>query len=176
MPSHSPVLTKPASNRFITLTLICALLLNFLPWQGLLPLRPDFAALLLLYWSIHQPRKIGMGTAWVFGLAMDVADGSLLGQHALAYAVAVFGALMLHRRILSFGPWRQAVHIAVLLLLLQALSLLARLASGANFPGWSHFLPTLTGALMWPGLIALLRAVQNRKRKPETAYPAAGTK
>lgn len=172
MPVAPSVLTKPSSAKFVALTLLIGLILNFLPWQEMLPVRPDFVALLLLYWSIHYPRKLGLGVAWLMGLLVDVADGSLLGQHALAYSATVFLALVLHRRIQMFGPWSQALHVAVLLFLLQAMALLVRLVAGADFIGWSYFLPTLTGTAAWPALLLLLQAAQQRKSRPEDAYPA----
>ncbi|MEW5943672.1 MAG: rod shape-determining protein MreD [Pseudomonadota bacterium] len=171
MPVTPSVLTKPSSAKFIALTLLVALILNFLPWEEMLPLRPDFVALLLLYWSIHYPRKLGLGVAWLMGLLVDVADGSLLGQHALAYSVMIFLALLLHRRIQQFGPWQQALHVAVLLLLSQALALLVRLVAGDDFTGWGYFLPTLTGMAAWPALLLLVQSAQQRKSKPEDAYP-----
>ena len=75
----------PVKPAFIVFTLLGALLLNLLPWSGSwLWVRPDFGALVLLYWCIAQPRRIGFTAACLLGLLMDIADGSLFGQHALA--------------------------------------------------------------------------------------------
>jgi len=167
---------RPASGRFIAFTLICALLLNLLPWSGIgLILRPDFVALGLLYWCIHQPRKLGMGAAWFMGLLIDVADGALLGQHALAYTITVFAALMLHRRILMFPLWQQALHIFPLLLLLQIVTLLIKLMAGSAFSGWSLFLSAIGGALVWP-LLALLQLPQQRRAKTEGKVSAPSSR
>ena len=158
---------RPATGRFILFTLVCALLLNMLPWEGIgLMLRPDFVALTLIYWAIHQPRKVGMGAAWFLGLLIDVADGALLGQHALAYTITIFAALMLHRRILMFPLWQQALHVFPLLLLLQILTLLIKLMAGAAFSGWVLFLPAFSGAVIWP-VLALLQLPQQRQLKSE---------
>lgn len=163
----------PAGGKFIAFTLLVALTLNLLPWHGLLLLiRPDFVALTLLYWCINQPRKVGLGAAWFFGLLMDVADGSLFGQHALAYTLITYGALFLHRRVLMFPLWPQAVHIFPLLVLLQLLLLLIRLFVGVPFIEWGYFLPSLTGALLWPPLSLILQLPQRRTPKPENKTPA----
>ena len=75
----------PVRVGFIAVSLIAALLLNLLPWSGVaLWLKPDFVALVVLYWCIEQPRRLGFVAAWLLGLFMDVADGTLFGQHALA--------------------------------------------------------------------------------------------
>src|SRR5262245_32287095 len=93
----------PVKPVFIVFTLIAALLVNLLPWSGwLLAIKPDFVALVMLYWCIHQPRKVGFTVAWLMGLMMDVADGSVLGQHALAYSVLAYAGIVLHRRVLGF--------------------------------------------------------------------------
>ena len=68
----------PASPLFIALSLFVALLLDWLPWSGIwLTLRPDFVALVLLFWCTHKPHRIGIGIAWAMGILSDVADASL---------------------------------------------------------------------------------------------------
>ena len=97
----------PVSPLYIATTLFLATMINLLPLTGwLLTLRPDFVALVLLYWGIYQLRKVGFLPAFLLGLAMDVADGSLLGQHALAYSVMMFAAIFLHRRVSMFDMRR----------------------------------------------------------------------
>ena len=84
-----------------------------------LALRPDFLALVLLYWCIQEPRYVGVGVAWALGLVMDVADATVFGQHALAYAVLAYAAEYFRRRVLRFPLWQQAAQVAVLLLALR---------------------------------------------------------
>lgn len=171
--ARAPELLRPASMRFILLTLGLGLLLNLLPWTGLaLSFRPDFVALALLFWAIREPRKTGMGAAWIMGLLMDMADGAILGQHALAYTIAVFAAIVLHRRIQRFTLWQQALHVLLLLLLLQATMLLSRLFAGAVFPGPGYFLSCLTGAALWPPLSLLLQLPQRGRPDPDSVYSA----
>lgn len=158
----------PPSRRLIAFSLLGGLTLNLLPWSGsMLLIRPDFVAVLLLYWCVNQPNRVGMGVAWAMGVVMDVADGTLLGQHALAYVVIVYLALLLRRRILMFTLWQQALHIVVLLLLLQGILLLLHLAAGAAFIGWSYFLAAASGTLLWAPLSALLQLAQRKKPAPE---------
>ena len=92
---------------FVALTLTLAFTINLLPLSGFtLALRPDFFALVLLYWAIHQPRWIGIGVAWACGLLTDVVEANLFGQHALAYAILGFAASFFHRRVLRFPLWQ----------------------------------------------------------------------
>lgn len=168
---NAPTLTRPPNGQFIATTLFLALMLDLLPWQGsALLLRPDFVLLLLLYWVVHQPLRIGMAAAWGLGLVMDVADGALLGQYALAYSVSIFLALALHRRIRAFSLWPQALHIYSLLLVSQILVLLTHLISGSEFIGWGYFLSSLTGALIWPLLSLLVEMALKYKTAPEAAF------
>src|SRR5207245_9175367 len=99
-----------------------------------LMLKPDFLALVLLYWCIQEPRLISVGIAWCVGLVMDVADATVFGQHALAYAVLAYAAEYLRRRVLRFPLWQQAEQAATLLLLCSALVLLVRVVGGAPMP------------------------------------------
>jgi rod shape-determining protein MreD len=148
----------PVRAGFIALTLIAALMLNLLPWSGAwLWLRPDFVALVVLYWCIEQPRKVGFVSAWMMGLFMDVADGTLFGQHALAYSILAYAGIVLHRRVRMFSGTPQVVHVLVLLLLNDLIVLAVRLAAGADFPGLQYFIGTFVAAALWLPLGALLK-------------------
>jgi rod shape-determining protein MreD len=169
----APELLKPARLGFILLTLIAGLLLNLLPWHGLaLSFRPDFVALVLLFWAIREPRKLGFAAAWIAGLLMDVGDGVILGQHAFAYTLGVYVAIMLHRRIQRFTLWQQAAHVLLLLLLLQTTMLVIRLFGGGVFPGPGYFLSCLTGAMLWPALSLLFLLPQRGRPNADSVYSA----
>ena len=154
----------PAKVGYMALTLVLALLFNLLPWRDITGL-PDMVALVLTFWCVHQPRKMGIGIAWFVGLVMDAGDSALLGQHAFAYAFLAFAAVSLHRRILWFSPWRQAAHVLVLLLLSQALMLAVRLVAGGVFPGLAYFAGAFIAAALWPTVSFLLLLPQ---RRPES--------
>ena len=143
---------------FVALTLALAFTINLLPLSGFaLSLRPDFFALVLLYWAIHQPRWIGIGVAWACGLLTDVVEANLFGQHALAYAILAFAAEYFHRRVLRFPVWQQALHVLALLLIAQGVVLVLRLMSGAAPPSAAIVLASISSALVWPIISALLQ-------------------
>ena len=157
---------RPVNPLFIAATLVGALLLNLLPLDGTaLMLRPDFLALVLLFWCIQAPRYVGVGIAWMMGLLMDVGDATLLGQHALAYAFLAYAAEYFRRRVLRFPLWQQAAQVSVLLALCSALVLLVRVVGGAPLPGWLFFVPALTGAILWPVVSMLLQSPQRPVRR-----------
>jgi rod shape-determining protein MreD len=156
---------RPVNSWFVLLTLLFGLVANILPLSGMsLVLRPDFLALVLLFWCIREPRLIGVGIAWLLGLLMDVADGTVFGQHALAYAVLAYAAEYFRRRVLRFPLWQQAAQVAVLLLLCAGLVALVRIVGGAPLPRPSYAVGSLTGALLWPVLTVLLQWPQRPKR------------
>ena len=151
----------PANPLFIGMSLLLAFFLNLMPW-GQLQGVPDFVALVLVFWSIHQPRKIGIVIAFCMGLLVDVHDATLLGQNALAYTLLSYFAIMIHRRVLWFSPLGQALHILPLLLLTQAVQLVLRLIISGKFPGWLFFTESLVSMLLWPLLSWMLLAPQRR--------------
>ncbi len=143
---------------FVALTLALAFTINLLPLSGfVLAIRPDFFALVLLYWAIHQPRWIGIGVAWACGLVTDVVEANLFGQHALAYAILGFAASYFHRRVLRFPLWQQALHVLGLLIVAQMVVLVLRLMSGATVPTAAMVLSSVSSALIWPIVSALLQ-------------------
>lgn len=163
-------LLLPASPLFIVFSLLAALAVNLLP-LGRAPAMPDLLALTLAFWAVHQPRRVGVGTAFFFGLAMDVHQGALLGQHGLAYALLAYAAIALHRRLLWFPVLEQALQVFPLLLAAHLVALLVRLLAGDLFPGWSFFLAPLFEALLWPLAAALLLAPQRRAPDPDENRP-----
>ena len=134
MPRGSDQLLLPVNPFFIALTLLLALGLNLLP-LGRHPAQPDMLALVLVFWNVHQPRRVGVGVAFVFGLLMDVHEGALLGQHALAYTLLSFGAISAHRRLLWFGLAEQAVQVLPLFLAAHLVSLIVRMLVRRHVPG-----------------------------------------
>ena len=158
---------RPVRPWFIVVTLVLALVGNLLPLSGVaLALRPDFIALVLLYWCIQEPRYVGVGIAWSVGLVLDVGDSTLFGQHALAYAFLAYAAEYFRRRVLRFPLWQQAAQVAVLLGLCAALVLLVRYVGGAPLPRWTYAVPPVVGALLWPGVTLMLQWPQRPQRSP----------
>ena len=92
MPRTSGQLLLPANPLFVWFTLLLAFALNIVP-LGRHPAVPDFMALALVFWNVHQPRRVGVGLAFMFGLMMDVNEATILGQHALAYTLLSFFAV-----------------------------------------------------------------------------------
>jgi rod shape-determining protein MreD len=163
-------LLLPANPLFIAFTLLLALGANLLP-LGRHPELPDVLALVLVFWAVHQPRRVGIFAAFGFGLAMDVHQGALLGQHALAYTLLSFGAIAMRRRLLWFELPAQMLHLLPLFLLVQLVTLLVRLTAGGMFPGWSMWLSPLLQTLLWPVAALLLLAPQRRAPDPDQNRP-----
>lgn len=161
-------LLLPVRPLFLWATLVGSLLLNLLPWSGWLALiKPDFTALALLFWIVREPQRVGFGTAFAFGLAMDIGQASLFGQHALAYAVIAYAATLLRRRLRMFSADKHVLQILPVLLVAHVVVLLVRLAGGGGNPGWIGFVPPVTGALLWPLVWAVLLLPQRPRVDPE---------
>lgn len=170
-PTHSSRrILRPVNHAFIAVSLLTALLLNLIPF-GRLPGIPDWVALVLAFWCIHQPLKVGMGAAFLLGIMMDVIDSSVMGQHALAYVLLAFAATGLSRRVLWFPLRAQALHVLPLFLGTQAVMLLIRLLTGAEFPGLLWFLASLSSALLWYPLTYLLLIPQFRPEEKDENRP-----
>ncbi|NMM27590.1 MAG: rod shape-determining protein MreD [Glaciimonas sp.] len=151
----------PANPWFIFLSLVGAFLLNLQPLGGWIGM-PDFVALVLVFWSIHQPRKVGIGVAFLMGLLMDVHDAALLGENALAYTLLSYFAITIHRRVLWFPTLSQIWYILPLLLMTQLVQMLVQLLVSGKMPGWAFFLESFVSAALWPLVTGLLLAPQRR--------------
>ena len=165
-PVARDVMKRPASGGVIFMSLLVAYAISAFEWTGnWLLIRPDFVLLVLLFWTIHEPRTIGQGIAFFLGLLMDVGDSMLLGQHALAYVIAVYGAQVLRVRIVSFGLLEQTLHVLGLFVVAAIVMLVLNLLLGADFPGLAYFVSPVLTALFWGPTSLLLYSSAVRRRR-----------
>ena len=170
MPRGSDQLLLPVNPLFMWITLLLAFAFNLVP-VGRTAFLPDLLALVLVFWNVHQPRRVGLGAAFVFGLMMDVHDSAVLGQHALAYTLLSFFAITIHRRLLWFGVLSQALQILPLFVAAHAVAMLVRMAVGGMLPGWPMVLAPFIEALLWPVVTWMLLAPQRRAPDPDQNRP-----
>ncbi len=166
-------LLLPVRSWFIALSFAIALGLNILVDTGLgrQAWMPDFLAVVLVFWAVHQPRKVGIGLSFAFGLAMDVHQAALLGQHAWSYTVLGFFAVMIHRRLLWYPPGSQALQVWPLFLAMHAMELILRMLGGGQWPGWSVVFAPFIEAALWPVVSFLLLAPQRRAPEQDDHRP-----
>ena len=170
MPAGRPLLL-PANPRFIALTVVVGLLLNMLlglvGWRWL----PDVLAIVVVFWNVYQPRRVGVVLAFVLGLALDVHESALLGQNALSYVVLSSLALAVQRRMLWFPLREQTLQIVPLFLVASLLAWATRLIVHDVWPHWSQLLVPFIQAALWPLVGALLLAPQRRAFDPDNIRP-----
>ncbi|MCU0833714.1 MAG: rod shape-determining protein MreD [Chromatiaceae bacterium] len=148
----------PRRTWVVVASLTLALFLTILPmpvWGQ--DFRPQWVALVLIYWCLALPARIGVFWAWGVGLALDVTTGTVLGQHALSLSVVAWLTLELHQRIRIFPLPQQSVSVWVLLLVERLLALWVMGATGQPTPTLWYWMPTLVGMLLWPWVFLVLR-------------------
>lgn len=149
----------------ILTTFLVSLLLTIAPlpdWAQ--HLRPPWVALVLIYWCIALPERIGVGVAWVAGISLDVLTGALFGQHALGLLMVAYMAVTIHQRMRLFPLWQQAPIVLIMLLVDRLLVLWVSGASGNPPPPLWYWMPAITGMLLWPGMFIILRRVRRQFR------------
>jgi rod shape-determining protein MreD len=145
----------------IVITIAVAMLLTILPlpeWAR--PYRPQWVTLVLLYWAIALPHRVGVGSGFTAGIILDVLTGTLLGQHALGLSVVTFIAIQLHQRIRVFPFWQQSLGVLVLLLVEHLLALWVIGATRGLAPSLTYWLVPVIGALLWPWVFVTLRKIR----------------
>ena len=158
----------PARPMLMFFSLLGAFALSVLPWSGWwLLARPDFVLIVLVFWAVHEPRAIGQGIAFSMGLLMDVSDSMLLGQHALAYVIAVYGAQVLRTRILSFHLPEQTLHVFGLTLTSSVVMLVLNVLLGADAQTLMYLLAPVTTALLWAPTTWILYSPLMRRGRQE---------
>jgi rod shape-determining protein MreD len=154
-------LLLPAEGWYIVLTLFLSFVIGLLP----LPKEwfvPDFLSLALLFWVVYQPHRVGILTAWILGLFVDIHRGVYLGEHALSYTVMAYCALVLNQRIRWFSVWGQVLHVVPVLMLGQLVRVAMRSYTGSGSSNWGLWLSCLVAGLLWPLICYILLSRQRR--------------
>jgi len=152
---------KTHGGNIILLSFIAAFILSMVPLpQMLQTVRPEFVLIVLIYWCIALPNRIGVGYGWIAGLIFDVSTDALLGQHALTFALIAYLAIKLHQRIRVFPIWQQALTIFVLMMLQGTITLWIKGMLGDAPSLWSFMLPAISTALFWPVAYLLMRQIR----------------
>lgn len=152
---------RPSGLVFVWATVIAVWLISLLSWR-MWPLAPDLLLLVIAFWCLHEPRRINMAVAFVFGLLLDVHDAGLLGEQALAYVLVAYGTQLLSRRMLRFNVVIQAIHLVPVFVLAEAVARLAHVWLAGEWTGWAWLWSALLTVLLWPLADVLLLIPQRR--------------
>lgn len=140
------------------MTLLIALILALLPMPGwMIWLKPAWVLLVLIYWAMVTPARVGVGVAWLTGLMVDLLNGSLLGEHALAYTVVIYFVSRMYIRLRMYPMLQQGLSILFFVLLYQFILFCIQGFIG-QLPGSNlYWLSSITSMLLWPWLYVLMR-------------------
>ncbi len=149
----------------IVVSILVALTLTIMPLPaGISQWRPEWTALVLIYWSLALPDRVGVGIAWFVGILQDVLQATVLGAHGLAFAVAAYLTIQLYQRLRLVPVWQQAITVLALLFIIRLLlSWIRGLIGDVDFD-WHFWMPAITGTLIWPLVFVILRAARRHFR------------
>jgi len=142
----------------ILFSFVIALMLTVMPlpdWAE--EIRPQWVVMVLIYWAMALPQRVNVGTAWIMGLLLDVANDAVLGQHALALAIVVFLTAHLHQRLRVFPQSQQAIVIFVFCVIYNLIVLWIKGITGTAPSVWLIVIPSFTTAIVWPLAFITLR-------------------
>ena len=149
----------------VIITLIVGLMLTIMPLpESIRDFRPDWLALLMIFWAMQLPRTWSVGSAWIVGIVLDVSYGTLLGQHALALSFIVFITVRFHLLMRVVPLSQLSATVFALLALYQFLLFWINGVAGVTAPSIAYWGPVITGTLLWPFLFMFLSGVRYRAR------------
>tara|TARA_B110000046_G_scaffold131656_1_gene138193 strand:- start:482 stop:967 length:486 start_codon:yes stop_codon:yes gene_type:complete len=152
-------------NQIIAMSFIVAIMLTALPlpdWA--VNWRPDWVVVVLIYWCMAVPDRIGIFIAWFLGLLLDVQQGNVLGQNALGMILIALLTINSYQRMRTYPLLQQAVLVCFYLLLYKLVMLLILICMGLNKSDWTYWMPAITSMLLWPWLFIILRDVRRKHR------------
>ena len=155
--------TKQHGSGIIVISFIVALMLTAMPlpdWAS--NWRPAWVAMVLIYWCMALPHRIGIGIGWFMGILLDVLQGTLFGQNAIGLAILAYFTLKFHQRMRMFPLTQQALLVCLFVLVYQLLSLWVRGIMGVPPKSWTYWMPAFTSMVLWPWLFIILRDIRRR--------------
>lgn len=149
----------------VILSILAALTLTIVPLPDVAEAyRPDWVALTLIYWAMTLPRTYSVGSAWVVGIVLDVAQGTLLGQHALALCFIIYVTAKFHLQLRVFPTSQMTATVFALLAMYQFLLFWINGVAGLHTEAVSYWGPVITGTLLWPVVAMLFGGIRYRSR------------
>lgn len=144
-------------------SIIIALALVMMPLpRAIDAFRPDWVALIMIFWALSLPRSYSVGIAWIVGIVLDVSQGTLLGQHALALCVVVYITVRFHLLMRVFPLLQLTATVFALLALYQFLLFWINGVAGVTAPAVVYWAPVLVGAIVWPLIFMFLNGIRYR--------------
>jgi len=124
--------------------------------------RPAWVAMVLVYWCMALPERVGIGIAWMLGVLLDVQQGTIFCQNALGMVIIAYLIIMSHRRIRAFPLAQQAMLVCIFLLLFHLSALWIQGILGFPSKDWTFWTPALTSMIIWPWLFIILREIRRK--------------
>ena len=147
----------------IVVSFVLAFMLTILPlpdWARFY--RPQWYTLVLIFWAMAAPQRVGVGIGWCVGIIVDVITGTLLGQHALALSLIAYVTQKMHQRLRLFPLWQQSLTVLILLLIEKLFNMWIMGAISQPVPSLLFWVPPIVGMLLWPWIYIVLRDMQRK--------------
>lgn len=149
----------------VILTFMIGLMLTIMPLPDSADaFRPDWLALLVIFWTMQLPRTWSVGTAWIVGIVLDVSQGTLLGQHALALCFVAFITVRFHLLMRVFPMPQLTATVFPILAIYQFLLFWINGVAGVDAPSITYWGPVISGTVLWPFVMIVLSGMRYRTR------------
>lgn len=157
-------MTEARQTGLRILTFVVAILFSLMPLPTwLVWLCPDFVVMLLIYWVMATPERVGLKTAWCLGLLVDLFQGNLLGLHALTFSLVAYLVLVLYKRLRVFPMVQQAMFVLCLVGLQHLLVMWVEGITGHTPQDIGYFLSIITSMLAWPWLTSVMYQLRRKR-------------
>ncbi|OGO94532.1 MAG: rod shape-determining protein MreD [Coxiella sp. RIFCSPHIGHO2_12_FULL_42_15] len=150
---------------FIGMTFLVGFVLTIVPFPRMLMwYRPSIVLLILLFWLLHRPHRVGVAVSFCIGLLLDLLSGSLLGVHALIFTLMGYGVLKSHRFMRGLSVGQKLLMVLLFELIDLSLQYLIEFYFHAEPDTWRYWIPVFTTTLFWPVVVASLTTRRRRRR------------
>jgi rod shape-determining protein MreD len=151
----------------VFLSFLVAVILTLLPMPDwTIWLRPAWVLMVLIYWVMNAPQRVNVGVAWLVGIIMDVLNGTLLGEHALALTIVTFFVARLHTQLRMYPVLQQGMWVFLFVLLYQFILFCVQGFIGELPKTWLYWSSSLTSMVLWPWVYTIMRDYRRKANTP----------
>jgi rod shape-determining protein MreD len=152
------MMTTHSHWSIIPITFLIAFILTLLPMpEWAIWLKPAWILMVLIFWAMTEPERVNVGVAWLLGIFLDVLQGTLLGEHALALTVVIYLVIRMHRRLRMFPLLQQSISVFFLVLVYQFILFCIQGFLGELPNSWAYWASSVTSMFLWPWVSSIMR-------------------
>lgn len=126
--------------------------------------RPDWVALVVIYWVLALPERLGVIYGFLNGFLLDLLLIKVLGLNVFGLSCLAFAVARTHMQMRMFPIWQQALLVGVLIAVMKlVVGWIASWVSDFQFSSF-YWYSIVADVIVWPFMYIIMRDLRRSIR------------